>query len=63
MGQTATWEWALLGVGLLLLMFLWVPGVRAAVARSRGAPRDWMGVIVPISAVILFVILLVISVT
>jgi hypothetical protein len=55
----ALWEQILLGI-LALLVLLWVgPGIGSVMKRSREAPRDWRGVLVPVGLVILFVLLLI----
>lgn len=60
MEQLATWEWLLLGVGLVLLL-LWVrPGLRAAFRQSREAEhKDWAGVLLPLAVVVIFVIVII----
>ena len=45
-----------LAVGLL---FLFRPGVKAALEQSRQAEKDWKGALIPIGLVVLFVILLI----
>ncbi|MCP5142842.1 MAG: hypothetical protein H6926_01100 [Chromatiales bacterium] len=59
MEEPATWE-KILGAILVagLLFFMW-PGVKAAMARSREAPKDWNGMLIPLGAVVLFVIFLI----
>ena len=57
----ATWEQVLLGIAALALAFFFWPGVKASLERSRRAEqRDWLAVLLPIGAVVLFVVLLVI---
>jgi hypothetical protein len=59
----ATWEQLLLGIGAFIILFLFWPGVKAAQERSRQVENpDWRGALLPIGAVILFVILLIIIV-
>jgi hypothetical protein len=56
----ALWEQILLGMGGLLLLFFFWPGVKAAMARSREAENpDWKGALLPIGIVVLFVIVLI----
>ena len=57
-----TWEQVLLGIGgLLVLVFFW-PGMKAVIERSRQAEeRDWPAAIIPLVLVVLFVILLIIA--
>ncbi len=55
----ALWEQILLGVLALLVLFWMGPGARSAMERSRDAPRDWRGVLIPVGLVVLFVFLLI----
>ena len=60
MEQMSTWEMVLVG-GITVLVLLWFgPGVKTMLEQSRQAEnRDWMGVLIPIVLVILFVFLLI----
>lgn len=54
------WEAVLAGVGALLLLLFFVPGVREQIKRSpRGTAEDWKGLILPIGLVVAFVVLLI----
>jgi hypothetical protein len=55
----ALWEQILLGGLAVLLIFLFRPGIKAALERSRQAEKDWKGALIPIGLVALFVILLI----
>jgi len=56
----AMWEQVLLGVGAFILLFLFWPGAKAAMERSKAAENpDWKGALIPIFMVIVFVILLI----
>jgi hypothetical protein len=55
----ALWEQILLGVLALLVLFWMGPGVKAALERSRDAPRDWQGVLIPLGLVLIFVLFLI----
>ncbi len=57
----ALWEQLLLG-GLAILVLLWFgPGVKQLVESSRkGSRQDWLGFLVPMSAVVGFVLLLIV---
>ncbi|MDX9741698.1 MAG: hypothetical protein RBT81_11045 [Gammaproteobacteria bacterium] len=55
----ALWEQILLGVLALLVLFWMGPGVKSAMERSREAPRDWRGVLIPVGMVVLFVLFLI----
>ncbi len=55
-----TWEKILVGGLAVLLVFLFRPGIKAALQQSREAEtKDWKGLLIPIGAVVLFVILLI----
>ncbi|CAK0767390.1 conserved hypothetical protein [Gammaproteobacteria bacterium] len=45
-------------LGALMVLWFW-PAVKAAAERSREAPKDWTGALIPMALVVLFVILLV----
>lgn len=56
----AAWEQVLLGIGALLLVFFFWPGAKAAMEKSRQAENpDWTSVLIPIAAVVMFIVLLV----
>lgn len=52
------WEAILLGLMALLVIFWFRPGIRATMEESRNAPKDWVGALIPLALVVLFVILL-----
>ncbi len=54
-----TWEQILLGALAILLFFWFRPGIKAAMEQSRQSEKDWKGALIPIGAVVLFVILLI----
>ena len=53
------WEQLLVGAFGILLIFLFRPGIKAAFEHSQQAEKDWKGVLIPIGAVVLFIILLI----
>jgi len=54
------WQAILLGVLALALVFLWRPGLKEALRRSREAKeRDWSAALIPIALVALFVAVLI----
>jgi len=56
----AMWEQVLLGVGAFILLFLFWPGAKAAMERSKAAENpDWKGALIPIFLVVVFVLLLI----
>lgn len=54
-----TWEMILIGALVILLIFWFRPGIKAALERSRQAEKDWKAVLIPLALVVLFVILLI----
>lgn len=59
MEEMALWEQILLAGVALALVVLMRPSIKAAFERSKDAPKDWAGLLVPIGAVVLFVIFLI----
>lgn len=56
----ALWEQILLGMGGVLIFFIFWPGVKQAMQRSKEAENpDWQGALVPVGMVVLFVIVLI----
>lgn len=56
----AIWEQVLLGIGAFIILFLFWPGAKAAMERSKAAENpDWKGALIPLLLVILFVVLLI----
>ena len=54
------WEQILLGIGAFVILFFFWPGAKAALQKSKEAENpDWKGALLPIGAVVLFVILLI----
>lgn len=59
----ATWEQVLLGIGAFIIIILFWPGAKAMLEKSRQAENpDWSSALIPIGAVVLFVILLIMMV-
>ena len=57
-----TWEQILLGVFALLLVLLWFfPGIKPMLEKSKQAPKDWPGLLIPIALVVVLVIFLVVT--
>jgi len=59
MEQPNTWEALLVGIIAIALIFLFRPGIKKAFEQSKAAEKDWKSVLIPIAAVVLFVILLI----
>ncbi len=53
------WEQLLVGALVVVLIFFWWPGIKATMERSREAEKDWAGLLLPIGAVVLFVLFLI----
>lgn len=52
------WEQLLIGA-LGLVVLLWVfPGIKTMLEESKKAPKDWMGLLIPVALVVAFVVLL-----
>lgn len=58
MEAASTWEILLVGGIAILIIFLFRPGIKAALARSRNAEKDWQGVLIPLALVVVFVLFL-----
>ncbi len=58
MGQGSMWEGIAIGAIALLVLFWFKPGIRATLAESRKAEKDWPGFLISIAFVVLFVFFL-----
>ncbi len=59
----ALWEKVLLGIGVILIILWFRPGIKAIWKRSQEAEeKDWKGLLLPMGLVILFVVLLIMMV-
>ncbi len=57
------WEKILLGIGVILIILWFRPGIKAIWKRSQEAEeKDWKGLLLPMGLVILFVVLLIMMV-
>jgi len=59
MQSMALWEQLALGAVALLVIFMFRPGIKAALKQSEQAEKDWPAVLLPLLAVVLFVLFLV----
>ena len=59
MGDAALWEKLLLGIIIVGAIFLFRPGIKATWEKSQRAKKDWAGFLLPIGAMILFIIVLI----
>ncbi len=55
----ALWKKLIIGVFALILVFWFFPSIKATLAESKHAPKDWAGVLVPIALVVLFILFLI----
>ena len=59
----STWQQILLVIFAIVFLIIFWPGARAAMEASKQAENpDWKGALLPIGAVVLFVILLIMMV-
>jgi len=60
--EFSIWENILLAV-MVLGVILWMrPGIKSSLQLSKNAESDWMGVVLPIAFVIMFVVFLIVMV-
>jgi len=56
----AIWEQVLLGIGAFVLLFMFWPGVKAAMERSKAVEKpDWTSALIPIGLVVVFIVVLI----
>lgn len=56
----STWEQVLTGIAAMLILFFFWPGAKKMLEKSQQAENpDWKGALIPVGAVVLFVILLI----
>jgi Tfp pilus assembly protein FimT len=59
MEPPSTWEMLLVGVVVALALLWMAPGMKKAFQNTRQASRsEWLSVLLPVAAVVLFVLLL-----
>ena len=54
-----TWEQVALGAIILVILLWRLPKATKAMEQNRDEPKDWMSVLIPIGAVVLFVLILI----
>jgi len=60
MQAMAWWQQVFLALVIVLVLWWTLPGVKAALERSRQAEqKDWRGVLLPVGLVVVFVLLLI----
>jgi amino acid transporter len=58
----STWELVLLGAMAVLVLFWFGPGIKGALAQSQQTEKDWVGFLLLMAAVVLFVLFLIMMV-
>lgn len=59
-GNLPVWVQILTGLALVALLFFFGPSAwRAAKESPKGSAQDWLGLLLPIGGVVLFIILLI----
>ncbi len=59
MQHLSTWESIFLVMAMLAIAVFFFPGAKRALEQSKDAPKDWKGLLIPIAAVVAFVVLLI----
>lgn len=62
MNELSTWELVLISAMAVLVLFWFGPGIKATLAQSQQAEKDWRGFLLPMIVVILFVLFLIVMV-
>ena len=57
-----TWEQVVIGIFMVVLLFWFLPRIKPRLEQDRNAPKDWIGVLIPVGLVVLFVVFLISSV-
>ena len=58
----STLELIVIGAVALIVIFLFVPGLKRLSEESRNAEKDWSGLLLPIAGVVVFVVMLILIV-
>ncbi len=57
--ELSTWESIFVGAAMIGVLIWIYPSVKNAIERGKDAPKDWAGVLIPIGAVVLFILFLI----
>ena len=57
--ELSMWENVLLGAMVLGIIFWMKPGIKSSFQNGKNVESDWMGLLVPIGMVVIFVIFLI----
>lgn len=60
--EFSLWENILLAIMVLGVIFWMTPGIRSSLQQSKQVESDWMGLVVPMGFVLIFIIFLVATV-
>lgn len=58
MAHISTWESIFLVLMMLAIGIFFFPSMKRAIKASKDAPKDWMGLLIPLAAVAAFVVFL-----
>jgi hypothetical protein len=61
MGNYSIWETIVIGMIVLLVIFWFSPGIKAAMERGKQVQTDWPGVLIPLGLVALLVFFLILA--
>lgn len=53
------WEKIIVGILMLLVVLWFLPGTRTMIEASKKASKDWEGFLIPMVAVVLFIVFLI----
>ena len=60
MEELSIWETLILGIVVVGVLFLFSPGIKKTFEMSRQAKeRDWKGFLLPLAAMVLFIVIMV----
>ena len=59
MESLETWEKLVIGALAVLVLFWFFPGIKPMLEKSKDAPKDWAGLLLPIGFVILLILFLI----
>lgn len=57
--EFSLWENLILGIMVLGVIFWIRPGIKTSMQQSKDAKSDWAGLLLPLGAVIIFIVFLV----
>jgi len=57
--EFSIWENLLLGLMVIGIIFWFKPGIKSSIQLSKTAETDWMGVLIPVACVVMFIVFLI----